>query len=354
VGWARSLGAATILGLGFGATPASAAGSSWLGWNAPSECQNTPEVERRLSSLLGRSVDSTSLPPTIVNMGWNAARGWSVRVTVRLAAGPRDRSLDAPTCADALDVVALSLALILDPSLDVAATGGADPAEVTPMPEPAAPAPLVAELEPEVASSTNPELGTDAEAAEVAAETSGEPARRPLRLIAGAGPLTDLSMFPVPQFGGGVEVGLVGGPFRLELEADVLASESTRFGGARYPVGFHSYFGGLRACYTLELSSQLGWVGCAGGELGTLGTRERGGDQHRAQGLWLAAEASTGPEFAATPWLRAFARARGAGPLIRHEFLLSEGSRVHALPWVSPQIQVGIVIDVTEFGGGEH
>jgi hypothetical protein len=63
---------------------------------------------------------------------------------------------------------------------------------------------------------------------------------------------------------------------------------------------------------------------------------------------------STGPEFAATRWLRAFARGRAASPLIRHEFLLSEGSRVHELPWISPQLQVGISMDVTDFGGGEH
>jgi hypothetical protein len=40
--------------------------------------------------------------------------------------------------------------------------------------------------------------------------------------------------------------------------------------------------------------------------------------------------------------------------LIRHEFLLSEGSRVHELPWFSPQLQVGITMDVTDFGGGGH
>jgi hypothetical protein len=68
----------------------------------------------------------------------------------------------------------------------------------------------------------------------------------------------------------------------------------------------------------------------------------------------LAVEASTGPEFAATDWLRAFARARAVTPLIRHEFLLSEGSRVHGLPWFSPQIEVGVSVDVTDFGSGEH
>ena len=154
--------------------------------------------------------------------------------------------------------------------------------------------------------------------------------------------------------GGGVQVGLDLDRFRVELEADLLASESTRFEGAQYPVSFYSLFGGLRGCYALPLSSRLGWVACAGGQLGSLGTRERGGESREADGLWLAAEVSTGPEFAATGWLRAFARIRGVTPLIRHDFLLSEGSLVHTLPWFSPQLQVGISADVTDFEGREH
>jgi hypothetical protein len=71
-------------------------------------------------------------------------------------------------------------------------------------------------------------------------------------------------------------------------------------------------------------------------------------------GLWLAAQALTGPELEATEWLRAFVRFKAVAPLLRHEFLLSEGSRVHELPWVSLQLQVGIAVDVTELAGGEH
>jgi hypothetical protein len=355
VGWAPrgSLGVGVAAALAVFAADVRARSSSWLAWRAPAECQNTPEVERRLGSLLGHSVEASELPPTLVHMGWSAERGWSVRVTVRLSGGSRDRSLDAPTCADALDVVALSLALILDPSLDLDDPRESEPAAAEAS-EQSAPPVLVAELEPPVAISTLPEVatGTDTSRSAVARPSTAVPA--PLRLIASLGPIVDLAIFPVPQFGGGVELALASERLRLELEADVLASESTRFDGARYPVNFHSYLAGLRGCYAFELSERFGWVACAGAEVGTLGTRERGGESHRASGLWLAAEASTGPEFAATSWLRAFARMRGASPLIRREFLLSEGSRVHELPWLSPQLQVGIAMDVTDFGGGEH
>jgi len=340
--------------------PAAPPQPSWLAWSAPAECQNTSEVERRLGSLLGRSVDFATLPATQVRMGWSAERGWAVRVTVQLAEGPRDRALDAPSCADAFDVIALSLALILDPSFDPGA-GAAEPdamlaSEAALASEAnagsAAPPVLVAELEPPLSSAGDArELWSDSETRlEAQATPSNGVELPPRKLIFGIGPLTDLGVFPVPQFGAGAQLGLVVGNVRGEIEAALLASESTRFSGAQYPVGFHSVFGALRGCYTLELSRRLGWVGCAGAELGTLGARERGGEEHRAQGLWLAAEALTGPEFAATSWLRAFARARGVSPLIRHEFLLSEGSRVHALPWFSPQLQVGVSMDVTDFG----
>lgn len=332
---------------------------AWLTWSAPAECQNTGEVERRLGSLLGRPMDASTLPATQVRMGWSAERGWAVRVTVQLAAGPRDRSLDAPSCADAFDVIALSLALILDPSFDPGADGSSAAPEAALAGEASAgsatPPVLVAELEPPLSSGLDTrELSSDSESSRKQEAAPDGTLSAPRRMTFGIGPLTDLNVFPVPQFGAAAQLGLVVGSLRAELEGDLLASESTRFSGAQYPVGFHSFFGAVRGCYTLEASRRFGWVGCAGAELGTLGTREHGGEQHRAQGLWLAAEALTGPEFAATSWLRAFARVRAVSPLIRHEFLLSEGSRVHALPWFSPQLQVGISMDVTDFGDREH
>lgn len=343
-----------VLGLCMAARAQAESQPKWLAWNAPAECQNTSEVERRIESLLGRPVDFGALPATQVRMGWSPERGWAVRVTVQLEAGPRDRALDAPSCADAFDVIALSMALILDPSFNPeAGAPGADDARAAEPPAEASAPVLVAELEPPLSSARDSSpLVSDSDARGEADARTVEAARR--RLVFGAGPLTDIGVFPVPQFGGGVQLGLTAGSLRAELEGDLLASESARFTGAQYPVNFYSLFGALRGCYTLGLSMRFGWVGCVGGQLGTLGTRESGGDEHRAQGVWLAAEAATGPEFAATSWLRAFARVRGVTPLIRHEFLLSEGSRVHTLPWFSPQLQVGVAMDVTDFGTSEH
>lgn len=161
-------------------------------------------------------------------------------------------------------------------------------------------------------------------------------------------------MYPVPQFGAALQFGLSYRSVRAELEGDALASESTRFAGAEYPVNFYSVLGALRGCYVPELTERLSWALCAGGELGMLGAREQGGLSRRSDGLWLAAEVATGPEFTAARGLRAFARIRGVTPLIRHEFLLAGGEPVHSLPWFSPQLEVGVSVDVTDIELGGH
>ena len=321
--------------------------SEWLAWNAPAECQNTAEVERRLESLLGQAANVGALPPTRVRMGWSPERGWTVRVTVQLPAGQRERALDAPSCADAFDVIALSLALLLDP-------GFREPEPAAPEPEPTA----VEDVEGIDATATLDEPapaparppGVDS----APAETDVARRTRRLTLQLGGGALTDLGVYPVPQFGAAIKVGLSYRSVRAELEGDALASESTRFAGAEYPVNFYSVLGALRGCYVPQLTERLFWAMCAGGELGMLGAREQGGASRRSDGLWLAAEVATGPEFTAARGLRAFARIRGVTPLLRHEFFLAGGEPVHALPWFSPQLEVGVSVDVTDIELGGH
>ena len=331
----------------------------WLGWSAPPECQNTSEVERRLESLLGHAVDFEAIPATRVRMAWTAEQGWSVRVSVALDSGTRDRSLDAPSCADALDVVALTMALILEPDFQPSESESPDvPAEEAP--SGLEPNMMAAVLDP--AASGGDELlvprGTVAEVASVTAATNAQHEKpsepQSATFAVGGGALADLSTFPVPQFGGGLVVGLRDGSFRAEVEGNLLASESAGLRGAEQRVSFASLVGAVRTCYGPTLTARFAWVTCIGAELGSLSTHELGGAARNTNGLWLATQLLTGPEFSATDWLRAFAYVRAVTPLIRHEFFLSEGSRVHELPWVGLQLQVGFSADVTELGGGEH
>src|SRR4051812_31106623 len=91
----------------------------WLHWQGPLECQNTREVERQIESLLGHPPDPAQLPSTRVELSWALERGWNLRIRVALPQGERRREVDVRTCADGFDVVALTLALILDPALQL-------------------------------------------------------------------------------------------------------------------------------------------------------------------------------------------------------------------------------------------
>lgn len=323
------------------------------------ECQNTGEVERRVQSLLGHTVDFGAVPPTRVHLGWSAERGWAVRVTVELRGGPRDRSLDAPSCADAFDVIALSLALILDPDFGGVEEARADgdstatPAEEPPDSPAPPPAPSVLSGSGSHAAAFEGVTEADAPGARDGALLASEESP-PTRFSIGAAALADPWTLPAPQFGAGLSAALGSGAVRVEVEGDVLSSRSGALAGARYPMSFTSVLGALRGCYAAQVTARLGWLACAGAELGSLGTREHGGEERRARGLWLAAQALTGPELAITDWLWAFARARAVTPLRRHELFLSEGSRVHELPWLSLQMQVGVTVAVTELDGGGH
>lgn len=325
---------------------------AWLAWTAPPECQNTSEVERRLQSLLGHPVDFEAIPPTSVRMAWRPETGWAVRVTVALPSGPRDRALDAPSCADALDVVALSLALILEPDFVPAEPEGVASDASQP---PEGDSHLVGVvLDPVPAETANESAGSTAVLVDQRSREEEAP-EEPIATVAfGGAAKADLTTFPVAQFGGGAQLGARFGASRIEAEGSLLASESASLQGAEERVSFTSLVGGLRACFVPDLTSQLAWAACAGAEVGSLSTQELGGLARHETGLWLASQVLTGPEFSATRWLRAFAHVKGVTPLIRHEFLLSQGSRVHDFPWLGLQFEVGFSMDVTELGGREH
>lgn len=354
----RVLGAGSLLACVALGRPALAQ-EAWLEWTAPPECQNTSEIERRLQSLLGRPVDFEAIPPTRVRMAWRAETGWAVRVTVVLPSGPRDRALDAPSCADALDVVALSLALILEPDFVPAEPATAVASDAGQLPEGDShlvgvvldPVPTAEASEPPGAGSTSPASAL----VDQRTPAEGTREKEPIATLAfGGAAKADLTTFPVPQFGGGAQLGARLRAFRIEAEGSLLASESASFQGAEQRVSFTSLVGGLRACFVPNLTSQLAWAACAGAEVGSLSTQELGGLARHETGLWLASQVLTGPEFSATRWLRAFAHVKGVTPLIRHDFLLSEGSRVHEFPWLGLQFEVGFSMDVTELGGREH
>jgi hypothetical protein len=89
----------------------------WLRWQGPSECHNTREVERQIERCWGARRIRRSCRPRACKVSWARKRGWTLRISLALLAGERPREVDVRTCADGFDVVALTLALILDPDL---------------------------------------------------------------------------------------------------------------------------------------------------------------------------------------------------------------------------------------------
>jgi hypothetical protein len=336
---------------------AEAATPSWLEWHGPIECQNTREVERELASLLGREPDPASLPPTRVDLGWSAERGWTLRIFVLLPGGERGREVDVHTCIDGFDVVALTLALILDPSLRDPGATDAEIEAAAVHDAPAASSPTSAASTPaSTPSSDQPSL---APAAPAAAPVRSDEAETPLARARGVPAFaltlsgnarTDLGSLPASLYGGGLELGWAMGDLRLDAGAGLLLRSNAALPSARYAVSYLNAFGVLRGCWDFQ-AERGGYFGtCAGGQLGSLGAREQGGAEHAGHGLWAAANAGAELGLSLSSVWAAFSRLELTFPLVKHQFMLDGGSVAYELPAVTVQLTIGAALRLTDSG----
>jgi len=349
------------LGLGFALSCWSARGRAepgvpegeWLRWQGPIECQNTREVERQIESLLGHAPDLAQLPPTRVEMSWAQEHNWTLRISVALPAGQRRREVDVRTCADGFDVVALTLALILDPDLqlgDVADTlEAADASGATPE----QPAPTVAPA-PVAASAPAPSnADSDLDGAHEGADSSAGLAK----VLISTGPSLELSAsgradfgsLPSSLYGGGLDLSFSAAQWRVDLGGAFLGKSGDQLPAARYPVSYSNLFGSLRGCRDFG-GDRGGHFGlCAGAQLGSVGASEQGGERRSPRGLWAAATlgAEMGLDLSET-W-GAFSRVELVFPFEHHELELAGGSVVHELPTASLQLTLGAVVQLTDW-----
>lgn len=328
----------------------------WLSWQGPLECQNTREVERQIESLLGRAPDLAQLPSTRVEVGWALERGWNLRIRVSLPEGERRREVDVRTCADGFDVVALTLALILDPDLQLSGDGALDP-ESVPGLAAASSDPASAQQDGTLASAVSlapavPEPHADPiEPAEP--DGSGMGPRRTREaapaLAVAVGGRADFGSLPASLFGGGLELSLSAWQWRLDAGGAFLGKAGDTLPTARYPVSYSILFGSLRGCRDFG-GDRGGHFGlCLGGQLGSLAASEMGGERRHPRGPWAAANlgAEMGLDLSDT-W-GAFSRLELVFPLIHHELELAGGSVVHELPTASLQLTLGAVVKLTEW-----
>lgn len=322
--------------------------SGWLRWQGPVECQNTVEVERQLESLLGYAPEKDRLPPTRVEVGWGSARGWSLLIRVSLPQGERRREVVVRTCADGFDVVALTLALILDPELggdvelegEPAADGAAlEPAVAEPAPGP--PASSVAALAAASAPQTEP--------AEDIAEAPPQPLpdSKPALRVAGGG-RADLGSLPATLLGGGLSLVLTGWHWRLDAGAVYLTRGTQALPLAINEVSYSNVLGLLRGCREFTPRGGGHFDVCGGGQLGSLAVNELGGERRTGRGLWAAATvgAELGLELSQS-W-SAFSGIELVFPLARHELGLASGAVVYELPAISVHLTLGAIVRLTE------
>ncbi len=322
-------------------TSATEDGASWLDWNAPPECQNTAEVERRLESLLDHPVDRALLPRARAKLQWLEGK-WQLDVTVQVE-GSRRRQVTVSHCADAFDVIALALALVLEPKNDLGMTHSAE-AEAT--------AEVSAEATNEqpmsnVTVSLEPPRPS-AEATIMDRPSAIEATTLASFSLRGAA-LSDLMAFPEPQLGGAVSAVLTSGPLALELEAGALRSSPVRFPAAAEDVRFWTGFGTLAGCVTTSFGAVVSWSACAGAQAGLVVASELGGAGRQPSATWLAAELGTGPTLSLEPWLQPYLRLNGLALLTRHEFALAGGRAVHRLPRATLQLELGLSFALTDF-----
>ena len=352
---------AAALGLGFALLCLSARGRAetgvpereWLRWQGPVECQNTREVERQIESLLGHAPDLAQLPPTRVEVSWAQERSWTLRIRVALPAGERRREVDVRTCADGFDVVALTLALILDPDLqlgdDAAALDAAAAGEVAPE----EPAPAVAPTPVAVSTPAPSNASSDADAAIQGADSAAGattvviPTGPSLALSASG--RADFGSLPSSLYGGELDLSFSAAQWRLELGGAFLGKSGDQLPSARYPVSYSNLFGSLRGCREFG-GDRGGHFGlCAGSQLGSVGASEQGGERRSPRGLWWAATlgAELGLELSES-W-GAFSRVELVFPFAHHELELAGGSVVHELPTASLQLAIGAAVKLTDW-----
>lgn len=315
-----------LLVLALQATPTSH--SADVRWVGPAQCVDEVELGALVVELAG-----VSPSPITLSVTGAAPAAWRVEVTYE----DTTRVVESDDCALLTEVVALIVAVRIDPIRTAVGVGvGVEPA-TQPEPEPE-PTPAL-EPAPEFAPTPEPEPEPSPIPMSRGPERARPQARRllPSAVIGAAGSLGTL-----PR--GGVafraDVGLRRNAFELDIGAlATLGPESRAINGV---ASTFRLFGGLaQACWVLE-SGTVEVPLCGRAEVGVLTGRPRGLENPKnVNALWVAPalRAGLGPSrgrFAPEGFLEV------AAPLQRHRFEVEGVGRLHRLPPVV--LRLGIAL----------
>lgn len=289
----------------------------------PAPCTSVDELSFRISRALGQPLERVQGPAFAIQVR-QAARSFHARLEISAAGSNPSgvRQLDAASCDELNDALALAIALALG-------SAAAPAAEASTIPAPASPA----AREPPADASTTPP----------AKEAS--PAR--LHAALGSSLIADTGSLPAAGFG--AEIGARVGGHLLELHARGLFLPSR---GASIDAADPSspgaelslLAGALLGCVPLSHGA-VDLAACAGAELGQLtGRGTHVATPHERHSLWSAArlDLTARKPLASLP-LALELGFSAAAPLLRDDFILKDIGTVHRPANVVGRASLGLV-----------
>lgn len=274
-------------------------------------CSSADELSFRVSRALGQPVEHVAGPAFAVQVRRDAS-GFHARLEISTAdSSPSGlRQLDAASCEELNDALALAIAIALGSS-------------AAPAPASDGPPTLAA------ASPARPEPPSDASAPLPASETS--PA--PLHAVLGAALIADTGSLPAAGFGAEIGARLAGSRFELHARGLLLPSREASIdtGEPSSPgAELGLLAGALLGCVPLS-HGVVDLAACAGAELGQLSGRgTHVATPHERRSLWSAARL----DLTARKPLPSLPLAlelgfSAAAPLLRDDFILKDIGTVH-------------------------
>lgn len=302
---------------------AGAATPQWrIEWEAPSTCPDSLAVYERLRERLGDAALSEQLPRVrgaIVPLG----NGQRLHLDIEEGGRRSSRVISGDDCDELVDAAVLAIALALQGNGTAATLDAAPPSAASEQ----AGAPAL----------DDGRLATPESAPRGAAGASG------LRVSGAVEAVLDLTALPEPAPGLAIAV-------RGELERWGLSAYGAWLPAQRHRVradefvDFELITGGVRACHDLFEGVVRGDA-CALMEVGRLAASSADLDSSRdVANLWLATGAAFEVRKRVLQGLEVQLRAEPLVPLLRKQYAVNEGERVHAPAPLDARLSIGLGI----------
>lgn len=300
---------------------ADAATPPWrLEWEAPSTCPDSLAVYERVRERLGEEAISGELPRVrgaIVPIG----KGQQLHLDIEEGGRRSSRVISGDDCDELVDAAVLAITLALQGNGTAAPL---DAAPSSPASEPAG-APALDDRRPD------------------GPESASRSAAQKLRVSGAVEAVLDLSALPEPA--PGLAIAVRGEIERWGLSAYGAWLPAQRLGvRADEFVDFELSTGGVRACHGLFEGVVRGDA-CALIEVGRLAASSADLDSSRdVANLWLATGAAFEVRKRVLQGLEVQLRAEPLVPLLRKQYAVNEGERIHAPAPLDARLYVGLGI----------